>query len=370
LSDHWSSGGQVRPSRVERGARARLVRRSIVAGIVGALTVVALGAYLAGRGGGGPPPAASDLGGETNAPTRSMLLALQVTGGPAPLLAVVGVPNDAAPFYMPLSTELNVVVPGQGETSAAGVAALPGDSMRVALSNVTGSWIDHFAVLSLGDLGAAVDEAGGLTVNLPDAYPTAIDVFGPGEVTLNGGQVKAFLKSATGDARVRWEIVLGAMLADPLRVVTTLTSDTVETDDAEAVNAIVARAGDAEALDMPTKRINATIVLPVFPTLDGLLSASLGSPTPVSAIVQNGSGEPGVGEAVAVRIIPAGFRVVLSQNAEKFDVTRTEVFANGAAHEEEARAIKAALGVGRVRVSAVPSNVGDITIVVGKDFTA
>ena len=88
------------------------------------------------------------------------------------------------------------------------------------------------------------------------------------------------------------------------------------------------------------------------------------------AIVQNGSGEPGVGEAVAVRIIPAGFRVVLSQNAERFDVTRTEVFANGAAHEEEARAIKAALGVGRVRVSAVPSNVGDITIVVGKDFTA
>ena len=91
---------------------------------------------------------------------------------------------------------------------------------------------------------------------------------------------------------------------------------------------------------------------------------------PVSTIVQNGSGEPGVGEAVAVQIIPAGFRVVLSQNAQTFDLTHTDVFANGPDHEGEARAVKAALGVGRVRVAAVPSNVGDITIVVGKDFTA
>ena len=86
--------------------------------------------------------------------------------------------------------------------------------------------------------------------------------------------------------------------------------------------------------------------------------------------MQNGSGEPGVGEAVAVSIIPAGFRVVLSQNAQTFDVVRTEVFANGPDHEAEARAVKEALGLGRVRVAAVPSNVGDITIVVGKDFTA
>jgi len=87
--------------------------------------------------------------------------------------------------------------------------------------------------------------------------------------------------------------------------------------------------------------------------------------------VQNGSGEPGVGEAVAERIIPAGYRVVLSQNAPQgFHVPRTDIMANGPDHEAEARAVQEALGVGRVRVAAVPSNVGDITIVVGKDFTA
>jgi hypothetical protein len=120
---------------------------------------------------------------------------------------------------------------------------------------------------------------------------------------------------------------------------------------------------------MPTERVTSTIVVPVYPALDELISESFGTPTPVPAIVQNGSGQPGVGEAVAERIIPEGFRVVLAQNAQTFDVVRTDVFANGPGHESEARSVKAALGVGRVRVAAVPSNVGDITIVVGKDFT-
>lgn len=366
MSDVWPPGGPVRPSRVERGARTQVLRRGVAAGVVGIIAVLALGVYFAGRG-GDPPPPPSEASGETRTPVRSMLLALQVTGGPAPLLAVVGVPTDGEPFFMPLSTELTVVVPGQGETSAVGVAALPGgDSMRVALSNMAGVWIDHFAVLSLRDLEEAVDGAGGLAVNLPAAYPTTSDVLGPGEIAMSGGQVKAFLAGATADSGVRWEIVLGAMLADPPELVT---SGSAQTDDAEAVNTIVAAARGAEVLDMPTKRVTATIVVPEYPALDELLSESLGSPMPVSTIVQNGSGEPGVGEAVAVRIIPAGFRVVLAQNAPSFDVSRTEVFANGAAHEEEARAIKAALGVGRVR-AAVSSNVGDITIVVGKDFKA
>lgn len=368
MSDPFPAG-PVRSSRVKRGVRTQLVRRGVAVGVVGILSVLSLGVYLVGRGGDDPRPPASGGSREPEAPIESMLVALQVTGGPGPCLAVVGVPvpGDGEPFFMPLSTELTVTMPGQGETSAAGVAALPGDSMRVALSNMAGVWIDHYAVVSLRDLEAAVDEGGGLAVNLAEAYPTATDVLGPGEIIMSGGQVKAFLAGATDDFGVRWEIVLGAMLADPPQLVT---NGSAQTDDAEAVNAIVSAADGAEVLDMPTKRISATIVLPEYPTLDELLSASLGRPMPVSTIVQNGSGEPGVGEAVAARIIPEGFRVVLSQNALSFDVNRTDVFANGPEHEAEARAVKAALGVGRVRVTALPSNVADITIVVGKDFTA
>jgi len=359
------SGEPVRPSRVERADRSRRTRRGVVWGVVAALVVVGIGTFLVTRGDDAATPSGDGQpGGSPDDPT---MLALQVNGGPAPFLAVVGVPTEGTPFLMPLSSELNIVVPGQGETSTAGVAALPGDSMRVALSNMSGVWIEHFAVLTLRDLAAAVDAAGGVTADLPEAYPTTGDVMGPGEITMSGAQTRAFLAGATDDAGVRWEILLGAILdASSPPVVPA----EVEADDVEAVNATLADAEGAEVLDMPTERVTSTIVVPVYPALDELLSGILGTPIPVPVIVQNGSGEPGVGESVAVSILPEAFRTVLSQNAQSFDIARTAVFANGPDHEGEARAVTAALGVGRVRVAAVPSGVGDITIVVGKDFTA
>jgi hypothetical protein len=325
--------------------------------------VLAVGAFLVTRGDGsnGEP---DDDRAASSRPEEPTLVALQVQGGPAPLLAVVGVPADGTPFVMPLTSELTVVVPGQGETSAAGVAALPAGSMRTALSNMAGVWIPHHAVLSLKDLAAAVDAAGGLTVNLPSAYPTTNGVLGPGEITMTGAQARAFLAGSTDDAMVRWEILLTALLADPPEL-----TSAADGDISEGAASAISRAEGAEFLEIPTERVTSTIVVPVYPALDELISESLGTPTPVPAIVQNGSGQPGVGEAVAERIIPEGFRVVLAQNAQTFDVVRTDVFANGPGHESEARSVKAALGVGRVRVAAVPSNVGDITVVVGKDFT-
>jgi hypothetical protein len=335
MNDATPPDGPVRPSRVERAAHARSTRRGVAWGVAAALVVAGLGVYLVNRGGGDSPAVGS--GGEGPAKETSATLALQVNGAPAPMLAVVGVPARGRGFFMPLSSELTVVVPGQGETSAAGVAALPADSMRIALSNMSGLWIDDYAVLSLRDLAAAVDDAGGVIVDLPDSYPTT-----------------------TGS--------VGALLADPPPLVST---GEAEIDDVDAVNATLADAAGAEALDMPTERVTSTIVVPVYPALDELLSDALGTPMPVPTIVQNGSGEPGVGETVAERIIPAGFRVVLSQNAPQgFHVPRTDILANGPDHETEARAVEEALGVGRVRVAAVPSNVGDITIVVGKDFAA
>jgi hypothetical protein len=355
----------VRPSRVERAERARRNRRGVALAIVAAIVVGAIGVVVVNLLGDDDPAATGTEAGGSEA-GASALLALQLNGGPVPLLAIVGVPGDAEPFVMPLSSELTVVVPGQGETSTSGVAALPGDSMRVTLSNMAGVWIEHFAVLSLRDLAAAVDANGGLTVELPTAYPTTAGELGPGEITMTGAQAKSFIAGSTDDAGVRWDILLGALLDDPAA----LASGDVETDDADAVNDMLADARGADVLEMPTERVTATIIVPVYPALDEMVSESLGTPAPVPVIVQNGSGEPGVGESVAVKIIPAGFRIVLSQNAQTFDVGRTDVFANGPDHEAEARSVRKALQVGRVRVAAVPSNIGDITIVVGKDFTA
>jgi hypothetical protein len=339
----------------------------VVVLVVLVLLVVAAIGIVALTAGDDPAPAASAAPpAPADAPTPDML-ALQVNGAPAPLLAVIGVPDEGTSFVMPWSSELTVVVPGQGETSTAGVAALPPASMGVALSNTMGVWIDHQAVLTLRDLGAAIDAADGVQVVLSQAYPTTAGDVGPGQVTMTGDQARSFLAGATDDASVRWEILLTAMLADPVPLSTAPDADL---SDPAAVDEVLVSAQGAEVVEMPTERVTSTIVVPNYPALDEIVSTSLGTPVPVGSIVQNGSGEPGVGETVAERIVPAGFRVVLSQNAQTFDVERTDIFANGPEHEGEARAVQEALGVGRVRVAAVPSNVGDITIVVGKDFTA
>jgi hypothetical protein len=85
-------------------------------------------------------------------------------------------------------------------------------------------------------------------------------------------------------------------------------------------------------------------------------------------VVVNGSGAPGVGESVAARIIPAGFRVVVSQNAQRFDKRTTAIIASGDDHIDEAQRVRDALGLGQVQVTKVPSGLADVTIVVGKDY--
>ena len=77
-----------------------------------------------------------------------------------------------------------------------------------------------------------------------------------------------------------------------------------------------------------------------------------GTPVPLRAEVLNGNGEPGVGEAVGAQLIPAGFRIVLSENADTFDHQTTDIVADGTENEQAAQTAKDALGVGKVIVSS------------------
>lgn len=86
--------------------------------------------------------------------------------------------------------------------------------------------------------------------------------------------------------------------------------------------------------------------------------------------VLNGNGIPGVGQQVAERLRPGGFRLVESGNAASFDVpvTRIIVYRQDPAQLRAAREIQELLGVGQIEVSEVPVSVVDITIIVGLDF--
>jgi hypothetical protein len=86
--------------------------------------------------------------------------------------------------------------------------------------------------------------------------------------------------------------------------------------------------------------------------------------------VLNGNGAPGIGQAIARRLVGHGFKIILSGNAPRLDYPRTRIvtYDSSAAGLAAARRARALIGLGVVQVSAQPQGIVDLTVVVGKDF--
>jgi hypothetical protein len=348
-----------------RAARGSAMRRRRVAAAVAGALVVAAGAYGLARLGDAAGDRGTPEGGGARRPSE--LLVLHVTGTEDPLLALVGTrvkDRPAAFFTVPF--DLTMTVPGQGEVGADQLARLSGETVRVALSNTFGAWAEQVAVLDLDGLAAAVERSGGVRVEVPGFYVTDAGNLGPGAARLSGEQVAALLSLPEEGGEARWAAVVQALLRAPLRLDE---EDLTDTDDFEDVTRVLRRARRGAIVPFPTQSVAGSVTVPLQPDLDREVAARFGFDPPVPVIVQNGVGAAGLGEDVAAELLPIGFRIVLTQNADAFDYERTRVVANGDAAVADARRIREALGVGRVGVSRVPSGIGDITIIVGEDFT-
>jgi LytR cell envelope-related transcriptional attenuator len=367
-------GGPVRATRTAR--RDDEHRRRRIEAVVTVLVVVVVGLYARSQADtqapgarAGQTPTSTSTASPSSPAGSPRFLAISVTGAPEPLLAVVGIGSvsaGAAAVAVPMG--LTVVVPGAGEMRAKDLGTLPGRSIEVALSNLIGSWARHYLVTDVDRFAAMVDAAGGLHADLAQGFVLPSAVVGPGPVTLTGAQVKGLLVSTQGvDAQAAWKAVLTAWLGEPRPLER---GDVADTDDLQAASAALEAARGATVLDVPTKTVAGTTSVIAQPAFDALVTKTFGTAAPVPVIVQNGNGRPGIGQAVARRILLAGFRVVISENAPTFGVVQTTITANGRKHVAQARRLRHALGVGRLRLSRVPSGIGDITVVVGEDFTA
>jgi hypothetical protein len=330
------------------------------------VATVAAGVYVVSRlgdaAGGGPssprPAAASGAASE--------LLVLQVVGTDDPLVALVGSGvGDRAPSFFTVPFDLSLTVPGQGDVAAPEVAALDPEAVRVAVSNTFGAWAAHVAVLDLDGLAAVVDRGGELRVRVPGFYVTDAGNLGPGAARLTGEQVAALLAVQDEGGEARWAAVVQALLQRPVRLAQ---DDLALSDGLAGVRRVLREARGAAVATFPTTSVAGSVTVPLQPDFDRAVSQRFGVPTPTPVIVQNGAGTPGLGEGVAAAVLPLGFRVVLSQNADVFGYERTRIIANSDDALADARRIRRALGVGRVGVSQVPSGLGDITIIVGEDF--
>ena len=296
----------------------------------------------------------------------SELAVVAVRGTANPLIAVVGVHPERPPAALVIPGGVTIVAPGQGETTAEGVAALQDESIRIAVSNAIGRWADHLGVSDVATLSSAVDDAGGLTVELSE--PAAVDGadLGVGEHELTGAQVAAFLAETGEVAPIRWAEVLEALLETSQLGQDAFTGS----DDAGGLEDVLGRAAGAAVEIAPVAPVTDTASVLDQPAFDDLVRELFGGRPATPIVVQNGNGRPTVGEAVAGLLLPGGFRIVVSQNAETFRHRQTEIAATAAEFADEAERVRELLGVGSVVVSQVPSGLADITIVVGRDFTA
>jgi hypothetical protein len=84
-------------------------------------------------------------------------------------------------------------------------------------------------------------------------------------------------------------------------------------------------------------------------------------------IVYNGAGTPGIAGEAAQVLIRAGFRVVDTKNADRFDYKTTQIIVQQGSTKRGQDAA-AELGVGTVVSNPATQDVADLIIIIGKDF--
>jgi len=321
-----------------------VTRRLSVLVLVAVLATAGTGALLIVRERASSAP-------EPTSATATGLALVTVETGDALLPAVVGSTGSGKTGALVLPPATTVVIPGQGESTVADAMQLEPRAARTAVSNLLGVWIADSATV-YADRVAAVADAEGIEIGGDTAGAAQVSSMlaepDPGGAAALQIVLKALAEAGTSwQARDLAEAHNGGHVVDALSAVDGSNVVTLGTDE---VAAGVFRASPGQVTD-------------------GLVAA-FGGPaeaaTPV--IVLNGNGIPGIGEKVAERLIPGGFRVAVSQNASEFDHPETLIVVGSPDDVALAERVRDLLGVGSVSVS-VGSGIAPVTVVVGEDFS-
>lgn len=342
----------VAPRRVQRlRYRRRRTRRASLFSVVVILLVGLASAWIL-REVGSNPSGGPRGGRAASGPRPSALTLLAVRTAREPLVAVIASGGAPEPRAIAIPTSMVVNLPGQGEGRFREAVDQPASYLGLVGSNVLGTWIDHVVVLDLEGLAAVVDRAGGALV---------------GGAPQSGRAVADSFAVAGANPAIRWREVLESLLVNGIRLEV---GDVVEAVDPEGATEALAKAEGAVPEGLPAVRGEGGLLRPDEAAIDELVRGSFGRKErpSVPLIVLNGTGRGGLGQTVAERLVPEGFRIVVSQNASRFDHLTTQIVVTDDGDLNTAERIRELLGVGRVVVSGVPSGLADVTIVLGRDY--
>jgi polyisoprenyl-teichoic acid--peptidoglycan teichoic acid transferase len=319
-------------------------------------------------------------------------------------------------------------VPGHGSFTVGDAYTFgEGPLVAVTLDNLLDVRLDGVATLDADGWAELVDEVGPLEVEVRSRLVAATDGgggevrFEPGRQQLEGDRVAEYLTfRAEGETELeampRVQQVLVGLLdrigedPDRLRAALALDGPAVDADGSEGEEGVEGAEGAevavgpvrtadralaaallVELADARARERVTTLTLPVSPLGTGrddlyrldaaratqLIDERLAASRPTetagagrSLQVLNGNGIPGIGQQVAERLQPGGYRILLTGNADRFthEVTRIVVYDDTPEQLAVARDIQERLGTGEIERSGTPQSVVDVTIVVGRDF--
>lgn len=289
---------------------------------------------------------------ETTAPAPSGLALIVVATEHGPLPAVVGTTGFGTTGALVISPGTLLVVPGQGESTVGDAVELPPRQAATAVGNLLGVWIEDHATIDTGRLEAIANETDGVEI---------------GGDAANGQDVADMLAEPGAGGVSGLQIALEALLSAD---VAWAPSDLAEAERPGTVVRALSAAAGSNVVTLQADEVASGILRTSPDQVTEALVEAFGGPATeaVPVIVLNGNGVPGIGEAVAERIIPGGFRVAVSQNASDFDHAETLIVVGSPDDVALAERVRDLLGVGSVSVS-VGSGIAPVTIVVGKDFS-
>lgn len=261
------------------------------------------------------------------------------------------------PVAVAVPADITLNVPGQG-LGTLGEAAAPATEgpVEVALENLLGVRVDASLRMDPAMLQQAVDAAGGLEVaGQPMDGATVVQY-----LTVQGRGV------LPDEPFLRWQDVLDGLLA------AVSARPEVATSFPEPLRSVL-QAASAESADLyalPTQDLGDGLLVPDQEGLSQLVDERfVRMPADVvRLVVLNGVGTPGIGEEVARILVPEGYRLMSSENANTFDLKVTRVIASSEEDVAAAQDARNLLGVGQVLLGYQPAGLTDVTVVVGQDF--